>query len=798
MTTSSRRSRVFAATGVLALAGSLITGFTPTASAASTSMVVSEVYGGGGNSGASFRSDFVELHNLGDAPVDLSGWSLKYYSAKGTSAQITPLRGTVAPGTNYLVKQADGANTSAAPLPSPDATGTVPMSAKGGRVELVDASGTTVDLLGWGGASQSEGSPAEYTDNTTSIARKQACVDTDDNAADFAAGAPTPQNAAAGEQDCVPGDPGDPEGKEATIPQIQGAAHRSPLEGTQVVGVTGVVTAVSKNGFWMQSQTPDDDPATSEGLFVFTRSAPTAVPGDLVEVAGTVGEYRPGGSGGTMNLSTTQITSPTVNTKSTGNELPAPVLIGTDRVAPQQTVHSDDPGNVEVDGTPFDPSVNALDFYESMEGMRVGLQDARAAGPSNSYGETPVVPGQDVDATETARGGVAYGGYDRPNAMRVQLDDELAPGSVGTADVGDVYAGATTGVLDYSFANFKLFVTDAGTLKSAGLEREVTATPAANELAVATFNVENLAPSDPQSKFDRLAAQVTTNLKSPDILALEEIQDDNGAVNDGTVDSTQTVNKLVAAIKAAGGPAYEARWVNPASGKDGGQPGGNIRSVFLYRTDRGVAFVDKPGATATSATEVIDTGRKTTLSQSPGRIDPTNPAWDDSRKPLVGQFTWKGRSVFVVANHFNSKGGDDPLFGRFQQPVRSSEQQRHQQARVVRGFVDKLLAADAKANVVVLGDLNDFEFSETADILVGSGDTALTDLPRTLPANERYTYVYQGNSQVLDHIMVSPNLARTKANTSLSYDIVHTNAEFHDQDSDHDPQVVRFPVQVTR
>ena len=98
----------------------------------------------------------------------------------------------------------------------------------------------------------------------------------------------------------------------------------------------------------------------------------------------------------------------------------------------------------------------------------------------------------------------------------------------------------------------------------------------------------------------------------------------------------------------------------------------------------------------------------------------------------------------------------------------------------------------------VLGDLNDFEFSKTADILVGSGSTALTDLPRTLPANERYTYVYQGNSQVLDHILLSPNLVRTMANKKYSYDIVHTNSEFSDQDSDHEPQVVRLPVQVTR
>ena len=182
-----------------------------------------------------------------------------------------------------------------------------------------------------------------------------------------------------------------------------------------------------------------------------------------------------------------------------------------------------------------------------------------------------------------------------------------------------------------------------------------------------------------------------------------------------------------------------------------------------------------------------DAGGQPQLAFSPGRIDPGNAAWAASRKPLVGQFSWQGRPFFVIANHFDSKGGDQPIFGHFQQPARSSEIQRHQQATEVRAFVDQIQAVDRNARVVVLGDLNDFEFSQTADILVGGhGRTALTDLPRTLPRNQRYTYVFDGNSQVLDHILL------TKSWASVQYDIVHTNSEFHDQDSDHDPQVVRL------
>jgi predicted extracellular nuclease len=175
------------------------------------------------------------------------------------------------------------------------------------------------------------------------------------------------------------------------------------------------------------------------------------------------------------------------------------------------------------------------------------------------------------------------------------------------------------------------------------------------------------------------------------------------------------------------------------------------------------------------------------LTYSPGRIDPASSAWTSSRKPLAGEFTWQGKTLFVIANHFVSKGADDPDMGHFQPPTASSETQRHQQATEVRDFVNAIQSVDSTARVIVLGDLNDYEFSQTAGILVGSGTTALTDLPSTLPDSDRYTYDYEGNSQVLDHILLTGSLA-----SSYAYDVVHVNAEFADQVSDHDPQVVRL------
>jgi predicted extracellular nuclease len=342
---------------------------------------------------------------------------------------------------------------------------------------------------------------------------------------------------------------------------------------------------------------------------------------------------------------------------------------------------------------------------------------------------------------------------------------------------------------DYSFDNFKYYPL-ADVTATGALQREVTETPSSKELAIATFNVENLSPNDSPAKFAALADTLIDNLKAPDILAIEEIQDNDG-VTGGTastvVEADVTWNTLIAAIAAAGGPTYQYRQIDPVDDQDGGAPGGNIRQGFLFRTDRGVAFVDRAGGTSTNSTEVFRRGGDAHLTFSPGRIEPTDPAFDSSRKPLAGEFTWKGKTVIVVANHFNSKGGDEPLFGHFQPPERVTEEQRHQQARIVNGFARDIQRADLLNNTVVLGDINDFEFSRTVEILQGF---QLLDLYYVLPQNERYSYVFEGNSQALDHILVSPALLLPIP----EYDSVHVNSEFADQQSDHDPQVARLKV----
>jgi predicted extracellular nuclease len=779
--TTRRVLRGVALVGALALVSVSLT--TTPALASSPDIVISQVYGGGGNSGAQYTNDFIELYNRGAAAVSVTGWTVQYASAAGSTWSKTALSGSIAAGSHYLVKESSG-GTAGAALPTPEATGTISMSASAGKVALVtNATALTCsvgcstaagvkDFIGYGGtASSYETAPAPGLSNTTADQRLGAgATDTDNNAADFGAAAPDPRNSSGGT------------GGTTRIHDIQGATHLSPYNGKAVSAIPGIVTAVAATGFYLQDPIPDADPATSEGIYVAMGAATGRTVGDSITVSGTVSEVRPGNTA--TNLTTTEITAPSVTLVSAGNTLPATTLVGAGGRVPPSTVikNNTTTGDAETSGA-FDPTTQGLDFWESMEGMRVQLNDAAVVGPRNQYGEVPVAPAGST--TRTPRGGILLQPGDA-NPERVVLDDILAPTPV--VNVGDTLTGATVGVLSYGFGDFMLEVTATPAVTSGGITPEVTATPTATQLSVATFNVENLAPSDPATKYSRLAGIIVGNLKSPDLIAVEEVQDNSGATNDGVVAADVTLTQLVNAIGAAGGPAYTWREIDPVNDQDGGQPGGNIRQVFLFRTDRGLSFVDKPGGTSTVGTTVTNVGGTPQLTYSPGRITPTNSAWSTSRKPLAGQFLWNGHPVFVIANHFNSKGGDQPLFGHFQPPSAPSETQRHAQATQVKTFVDQILAIDPSADIVVLGDLNDFEYSQTAQILTTGG--SLVDLPLTLPLTERYTYVYEGNSQVLDQILVSHALA----GTAYAYDIVHVNSEFADQASDHEPQVVRIPL----
>ena len=574
---------------------------------------------------------------------------------------------------------------------------------------------------------------------------------------------------------------------ETRIHDIQGRTRVSPFNGQTVSGVPGIVTGLrrqgSSKGFWIQDPQPDDDPATSEGIFIHTPTVPEVAVGDSVIVAGKVTEYYPGSpQGGAQSV--TEINSSTATVVSSGNTLPKPIVLD-DKTIPDAfapAAAADAGGNIE--SLLLQPKKYALDLFESLEGMLVEVDDTRVIGPTSKYGELWVTakPSQNP----TPRGGTIYSGYDAPNSGRIKVQSLLQGGnqSFPQASTGDYLAGATAGPLDYNqYGGYTIEATELGTLKPGGIKPQFAHKQNSDELALATYNVENLAPSDSDQKFARLATGIISNLASPDIIALEEIQDNDGTRDDGVVAADVTVRKFTDAIKAAGGPAYDWRSINPQNDADGGEPGGNIRQVLLYNPLK-VSFTDIPGGDATTSVDLIHTNGEVRLTASPGRISPENPAWKLSRKPLAAQFSFHGHTIFVIADHFAAKLGDQDFESRFQPPARASEVQRIEQAKVENDFVKKLLAMDEKAYVVVLGDLNDFQFSPSVQALTAGG--VLRDLIDSLPPAERYSYVYEGNSQVLDHILVSPAIRH------CDYEVVHINAEFAQQTSDHDPQVARI------
>lgn len=179
--------------------------------AASPDVVISQVYGGGGNSGATYTNDFIELFNRGTSTVNLAGWSVQYASATGTTWQVTLLSGSIAPGQFFLVQQAQGAGGTTA-LPTPDAVGTIAMSGTAGKVALLASTTAltgacpagTVDLVGYGAtASCFEGAgPTPAPSNTNSVSRTDPCQDIDSNSLEFIAGAPNPRNTAAPLNSC--------------------------------------------------------------------------------------------------------------------------------------------------------------------------------------------------------------------------------------------------------------------------------------------------------------------------------------------------------------------------------------------------------------------------------------------------------------------------------------------------------------------------------------------------------------------------------------------------------------------
>ena len=522
-------------------------------------------------------------------------------------------------------------------------------------------------------------------------------------------------------------------GASVPIYAIQGPGFASPYK-LDFVDTEGVVTGVfpELEGFWMQNLEPDDDPATSEGLFVFTGEAHVEVQvGDRVEVHGRVRERSD-----QTELHITALEDVVVTASGLGT--PEPVEL-------YPPVEADE----------------ALAYYEPLEGQLVSVTEpAVAVAPTSKYGEYVLV---------RAEHGIKRVLRGQETGLFIMVDDGAAtrhgdsttlPYTIRTGDG----VGHLTGPLAFTFGNYKIEpLGPPATIPVVEGPIPQLEQPGPDEFSVATFNVENFfdskdphLPSDPpkptRSEYERKRGQIVETIVSlgvPTIIGLQEVE------NIGVLED-------VAAQPALAGYDYQAALIEGPSSRD-------IDAGFLVRGDR--ATLEGVGQY-----------------QAPEGLF--------SRPPLMITITLHTASagdltVYAIANHFISKAGGEAL----------TEPRRVMEAQWNGHLVDQILAADPDAYAIVLGDLNDYYDSAPLRALT-EGDTPggrLVNVLGMLPTEERYSYIFQGVSQLLDHILVTPALA----GDCVRVDALHINADYPPPDpedpsprhcSDHDPVVAVFGV----
>ncbi len=563
------------------------------------------------------------------------------------------------------------------------------------------------------------------------------------------------------------------------IGEVQGESHESPLAGKEVIINNVVVTKTDKTGFYVQDKVSDNNPRTSDAVYVASKDKVES--GDLLKVQGTVKEgymeeysvkpgqtfKKPAGS-----LTVTQIINATI-TKLGKAELPKALNISEKM-----------PKDV-VDNTPtkYNPETEALDYWESLEGMLVEVTKPKVTGPQYK-GDIYVLPGDYKGQKLNNIGGVNL----RPGVQNT----EVLPVTVGNkfvAKAKDYFNENISGVVTYRNKTYKIDPTTVPTLQDGGLKREVSKIyPAEDKLTIASYNIENFSANNnghdetPEEKVDKIANSFIKEVHSPDIITLIEVQDNNGGVNDGTVEGVKSGEKLAQRIKSLGGPDYKYTEIAPVDGKDGGKPGANIRVAYLYNPKR-VTLIGKEKGGSEEAARFIN-GH---LEKNPSRIDPTSVHFEKVRKSLAAEFEFKGERIVVIANHLKSKLGDDAIYGSNQPSVENTRPKRIEEAKILNAFIKEGLRQNPNLKFVLTGDFNDFEFSDSVKTIVGN---ELVNLMAEHEQGDRYSYFYRGSNQSLDNILVSKNIK-----DKVVFSPVHINASFmeeHGRASDHDPVVVQI------
>ncbi|PCH42282.1 endonuclease/exonuclease/phosphatase [Wolfiporia cocos MD-104 SS10] len=594
-----------------------------------------------------------------------------------------------------------------------------------------------------------------------------------------------------------------------SIAEIQGVSFQSPYAGQLVHDVTGIVTAKDRYGLWISGE-PSPDPRVSTGLRIYGSSSLRSVMvGDLISLSGRVTEYRPKYAPNDLFLTELDLLRDIVI--HSHDNVVEPLVLGRDRIPPTGQLSAADkgpdgwlsvPNNVtllESLNATLQPDVYALDFWESLEGRLVTIPNPVAAGFPNRfgsawvYGDWPMVGKNSrggLTLTSSANGAPdAHGG-----AVLIghPLDGTRNPRTAMGVTLSDI-----TGIVTYQYGNYHVLPFTAFNITSVPKEEVSPVTFTSShpcEVTIGDYNVENMGPRS--HHLHTVAEHIVHYLNTPDIVFVQEIQDDSGTKDDGVVSANKTLSTLTRAIAIAskGKVYYDFANVEPVNNMDGGQPGGNIRVAYLWRPDKVSLVPGSPIGNATQATQVqVDRSGKLALSLNPGRIDPTHPAWIEARKPIAAAWqTSSGDRFFTVNVHYNSKRDSSSTHGDARPPVNGRNAHRATQVNVTATFVKSVLDYDANASVVVGGDMN--EYIQTRSVFV-SFEGLLTDINEVagVPPQERYTYVFDQNTQEIDHIFVSDAIAAR--GTSVEHVHINTWAESTGaQASDHDPSVAKVWV----
>ena len=758
-------SRTTLRVGLLPLAFAAFAAFS---TAASAQVVISQIYGGGGNTGATLRHDFIELKNTTSAAQNVGGWSVQYASATGSTWQVTALpAGTSIPAGAYLlVRQAAGTGGTVDVVG--DVTGTIAMAGANGKVALANSStalsgtapvgGALIDIVSYGTANGTEGTPTPALSNTTAALRLVGgCTDTNNNFADFTVAAPSPRNATAAAAVCEgagpgpgpgPG-PGDPVA--ASIMGIQGSGATSPLVG-QIVITSGVVTRINSNGFFIQDLVGDANPATSDGLFVFTGTTvfPAVAVGSLVQVQGAVSEFAAGSGMAAAPL--TQIANPTaVSLLGTGYTL-APVAV-TLPVAPGESLERFEGMLVRID-TALTVQANEL---QARFGLLVLGAGGRHENPTNRH--RPNSP-QAIALAELL------------SRSRILLDDgssaqNLNPtpyfGANGLPRVGDTVQGLV-GTLDAgpsgssaaSLGLYRLQPTAAPLFTATNPRPRALAGVDNDKLKVAGMNVLNYfttftngQTADGQTgqgctvgtstsagncrgannlaEFQRQRDKIVRAIAGldADVVGLMEIQ------NNGNVAAQNLVDALNAQVRS--GPWAVAPLPAAGTGTDA------IRLAMIY----------KPAKVTPVGGALSDT-------------DPVN-----NRPTLAQTFqVATGQRFTYFVNHLKSKGscpsgtGPDADQGDGQGCWNAT---RLAQAQRLRTFVAQVQSTSGVNDVLLMGDFNAYGQEDPIFEFTSNGfvDQALRFNPLA------YTYVFDGYSGRLDHAITNVGFSPKVVSTAL-------------------------------